>query len=655
MQGGNVTEATVPNPYIIGRAITDRDRFFGRGELFQFINDQLHAGGRVILLIGQRRIGKSTILHQVPNFIDQEQFLVVHFDLHGFARASVEELLAHIGQAMLERVWRKEGESSLVKGSVKLGTVHAFQEQVLPQVMEALGPRQLLLLLDEFDVLEAERGREEPHGLFQHLSELLARESTGRLKLMAVIGRQPHEVPGIVQLFKEAATYRIGRLERRDSEELVRKPVEGLVEIPQEAVDAVYGLAAGHPYLTQLLCYELFNRLRREGFHLPTRQDVESVVPQALVTGTAGLDWFYEGLPPLDRVVFSALCSDAEVAGEGRPRPPFYGLLDSEGVETSPGEVSGVLTRLVDWDLAQREPPYPATVELVRRWIAQAHPLVKAKEDLEWAHPRVEELCEEADRASRFGDHLEAGRLYRAALELNRNHLPSLLGLSRVHLARDEHADALTFSVRAYKLDRYRGRERLVQALTAFGNPLLRPARIWDSARVTWCLLMAQLVEPSAETEALLAQVAGDPPRSWERVLEGFMAAAIEDRVHFLGFDAINLILEEVLRFPDPGVRAATVRGLARWAAQLNEESLWRMERSVSWLERAVHDPDEGVRREAARALGSYRAAARRYRGWSRWLWYPRAFLLIPIVVISAGVGRVSGIVRWMFGRYFTR
>lgn len=49
-----------PNPYQIGDPITDPNKFFGREPEFRRINDGLQNNEQLILLYGQRRIGKSS-------------------------------------------------------------------------------------------------------------------------------------------------------------------------------------------------------------------------------------------------------------------------------------------------------------------------------------------------------------------------------------------------------------------------------------------------------------------------------------------------------------------------------------------------------------------------------------------------------------------
>ncbi|NEQ88208.1 MAG: ATP-binding protein, partial [Moorea sp. SIO2I5] len=83
------------NPYIINRPIdyNDQDLFWGRGSLFQFIEDNLRNKTKVIILYGQRRIGKSSLLHHIPKSVNLNQFAFVPFDLESYSHKSLGEIL----------------------------------------------------------------------------------------------------------------------------------------------------------------------------------------------------------------------------------------------------------------------------------------------------------------------------------------------------------------------------------------------------------------------------------------------------------------------------------------------------------------------------------------------------------------------------------
>ncbi|NEO65678.1 MAG: ATP-binding protein, partial [Moorea sp. SIO4G2] len=96
--------STVPrNPYIIGRPIDENDPelFWGRRSLFRFIEDNLRNKTKVMIVYGQRRIGKSSILRHIPKSVDLDNFAFVPFDLESYSHKSLGEVLEELATEIL--------------------------------------------------------------------------------------------------------------------------------------------------------------------------------------------------------------------------------------------------------------------------------------------------------------------------------------------------------------------------------------------------------------------------------------------------------------------------------------------------------------------------------------------------------------------------
>ncbi|MFN6534833.1 MAG: ATP-binding protein, partial [Nostoc sp. EkiNYC01] len=77
----NSHNSYIRNPYIVGRPVQMPDEFFGRAMLLRTIADSLQQNAQFILLHGQRRIGKSSVLRNIPLFVSQDEFVFVPCDL----------------------------------------------------------------------------------------------------------------------------------------------------------------------------------------------------------------------------------------------------------------------------------------------------------------------------------------------------------------------------------------------------------------------------------------------------------------------------------------------------------------------------------------------------------------------------------------------
>ncbi len=77
----------IPNPYMAGGPVRSEEMFFGREEDFKFVDNKLKTEkeGIVIVFYGQRRIGKTSLLHQLLNGRLGEGFMPVLIDMQEMA------------------------------------------------------------------------------------------------------------------------------------------------------------------------------------------------------------------------------------------------------------------------------------------------------------------------------------------------------------------------------------------------------------------------------------------------------------------------------------------------------------------------------------------------------------------------------------------
>lgn len=469
----NGARAQRNNPYIIGRPIKEReeDRFFGRESLFLFIEDNLKQNVRVILLHGQRRIGKSSVLKQISNFVVQDGFVFVSFDLQNKAQLSLNQILYELAQGIVEQFELENRIESPTLADLE-GKPDRFSHQFLPNVYQALGEKNLVLLLDEFDVLHDSNIIDKGWGFFRYLERLLRQH--GKLFLIPVVGRDLGDMPALLGLFGRPPTQEIGFLDELSAKRLITQPVRGLLEYEQEALQAILKLSAGHPYFTQVICWTLFQRARQQQNWQVTRDDVESIVDEAIHHAEGGLAWFWDGLPISERVILSAVAESQRRAIETEqwvPEEPLT-LLKKHGVVQTEPLVQAV-NRLADKGFLD-DIRFRVKVELVRCWLVQRHPLQREIEELENVEQSEEtnRLYEVATELYRQGKKPNALALYEQVLALNPNHFSTLLKLAEGYLEVEEFKRAVELYTRAYKVNPIQNKERLLQALETYGHKL---------------------------------------------------------------------------------------------------------------------------------------------------------------------------------------
>jgi Tol biopolymer transport system component len=469
-----------PNPYIAGPPLTGEAGFFGRADIFRFVHDTLTHDQKVIVLFGQRRIGKTSLLHQLQRPMHTPPgFHPVYFDLQGKASQPLAEVLDELAQEIAASFdFFPSAQDFGIAGDAA-----DFDRLFLPAVYDALGGEKLLLLFDEFDVLgEESPTRAAVSTLFPYLQELT--EKAPKLAFIFVVGRRLEDLPSYYgSIFKSAHFHRVSLLDQADAERLITEPAAGVLEYEPAAIETILSLTANHPYLTQVLCFELFSYMRRQDRHRVTPRDAAKVLDGAIRRGETGLVWFWNGLPQAERFIFSAIAHVTDEHGSAT-RDEIRQVLRQHGVEFLGIELVNAPDRLVEWEMLRETEPgrYAFVVEMVRRWVADKHPVEEAKRELEHAVPRATYLYEAGRSAQDEADLEAAMRHFRDALRANPAHLRARLALAFALLEKGQLEEALGEFEGAYKLDPDSARDGWVKTLMELGQKATAEGR-WRDAQ----------------------------------------------------------------------------------------------------------------------------------------------------------------------------
>jgi GAF domain-containing protein len=268
------------NPYIVGAPVLKPEMCFGREPLFKKLFSVLHQNS--LLLHGERRIGKTTILRQLKTRLQAAadpdyRFRPVYIDLQGleepaFFHTIMEEVLAHFGKRANDVPLRYSPRRSAYSG-------RDFQHDLREVITALCGPQpdgridRLVLLMDEADVMYQfdERMLQEFRRIFMndyaaYLSVVFAAVEIQRRW-------QRYESP-FYNLFQQIL---IPPLTRADTELLARNPVRGRYDYQEPAIDQIYRISGGRPMKVQQLCMEAINYIREQSRTVVTADDIERV------------------------------------------------------------------------------------------------------------------------------------------------------------------------------------------------------------------------------------------------------------------------------------------------------------------------------------------------------------------------------------------
>jgi hypothetical protein len=363
----------IDSPYIIGVPLTQQQEIFiGRADISARI-EQLLLDRRQppLLLYGQRRVGKTSLLHNLGRLLPST-IVPLFVDLQGPASRAQNDagFLYNMARAMVRsaRQQRHLELPPLARETLAADPFTAFDEW-LDELETALGEGMALLMLDEFEVLDTAltQSRFNSDAILGTLRHLI--QHRPQFKVLLSGSHTLDEFQRWSSYLINVQVIHIGYLKDEEAQQLIETPVDQFaLRYEPAASQRILALTRGHPFLIQLLCAEVVaekNEQSPSQRRLARVADVETAVPAALDHGS----FFFADIEQnqVDNVGREVLRLIA-AQGEGNPAPRQT-LVD---YVPSLLALEEALVALQHRELIEPlDGGYRFQVELVRRWFAE--------------------------------------------------------------------------------------------------------------------------------------------------------------------------------------------------------------------------------------------------------------------------------------------
>jgi hypothetical protein len=314
----------IPNPYVVGTPLeTGSPLFFGREDLVTSVQENLAAGHRNnLVLIGQRRTGKTSFLKQLPARLD-EIYLPVYLDgqtlgldpgLPNFFLNLATEIAFALDDGGFEIALPELGDFTESPAA-------AFEHDFLARARAEIDGRHLLIMFDEFEELESavDRGNLEP-SVFGFLRHLIQHSPD-----LTVIFCGTHRLEELASdywsvLFNISLYQEVGFLKKSEAMRLIQEPVATYgMQYDDLTLDKMWRVTAGHPYFLQLLCHSLVNRHNRTEQSYVTVSDLNAALDEILASGEAHFVYLWTEATDHERLALTALSRMIPLTGRATP------------------------------------------------------------------------------------------------------------------------------------------------------------------------------------------------------------------------------------------------------------------------------------------------------------------------------------------------
>lgn len=310
----------IKNPYAEyaqGGIVGEKDMFYGRGELINKVATvicEAHSQSKSIMIYGEKRAGKSSVLHHLSKELAKDPDLLV-LDLGSLGGilddTEVSLLRLFLGSILIELEFAIEDEVRKGRSQLQISFPNSIEfyehpaslvyfQELLTRFNRAAANAQdwqgvrIVLLIDEFSYLyDLSVKKRLPEDFMKNWKALLQQNlfsvvlvgQDGMLKFKQLF---PNE-------FAVMQDERVNYLHPDDAVKLIDEPIRignrsGESRYREKAIARIVDLTAGSPFYIQIICNRLVEYMNSKRATLVTEAYVEQVKNE-LIQGVNPLNW----------------------------------------------------------------------------------------------------------------------------------------------------------------------------------------------------------------------------------------------------------------------------------------------------------------------------------------------------------------------------
>ncbi|MCP4155931.1 MAG: hypothetical protein GY757_49860, partial [bacterium] len=470
------------NPFNTGSPARG-EGFLGRQTVVHSIHSFLRNQTQFnLLLFGQRRIGKTSLLRRLqdePELVDMA--VPVYFNLQDKASIELPRLLFEIADRLIVDL---ELDMDLKAGEFEAGKASFyFQNSFIPRLVKLLpDKKQLLLLFDEFDVLGGTEDVEDDATVDTFASrqfipftaslieEIQAKEYP--IKFIFAIGRsyKDLEPKRFGQIMKFGPQEELSYFSKEETLELLQLPGNDL-PFDEEAIDEIYSLTFGHPYFTQCLASKSFDAAEKNNSGSVTGSIVREQLISSIKSFSSGVYWIWDSLSAAQQVVLFLI---ALLKEEKHPITvkTIREKAAAQDVVPAVENLPQILDKLETFKFIEKlkSGEYDFYVEFIRKWIAGEVSEAEIAKLLDLLDEEIEFRLNNARYFFRKKDYKSAILHYKEILDRFPYHFEALFHMGRCfNNLKDKNKKnlekAIEFYQRAYNLNRRRTKKEYLKLL----------------------------------------------------------------------------------------------------------------------------------------------------------------------------------------------
>ena len=354
------TSEEIPNPYIFGNPVRPDDKsrlFVGRRDIIEDIESNLSNVSQkpTLFLYGRRRVGKSSVLVNLPRFLGK-QYIPAYIDCQD---VRTRESLASFCHTLSRSISNSSNDRDF---SIEYPPLESFQKSPFTtlgnwfdRIEKTIETKDKLILiaLDEYERLEESILKGDLS--IEILDQL--RNIIQHRKYFVVLITGSKELNELELNWSDylisAKTIKLGYLSKEDARILITNPIDDFSlnyhgGANGGVVNKIIDVTSCQPYLVQALCFELVNYLNTQNRKEAIINDIDAAIEKVLISAN---NYFY--------YIWDLECSEKEKEFLKR-------LMDNLPIDGNEAEINSLMEKEI---IEKVNGDYKFKVELLKKWI----------------------------------------------------------------------------------------------------------------------------------------------------------------------------------------------------------------------------------------------------------------------------------------------
>jgi len=432
------------NPYITTRFVSGGDFFNREEEISQILTSLESEDDNVIIIEGQKRIGKTSLLRHLEQRIlirlpqeNSQEFGIVQTQTQTYFPIFLN-METYLGKtdALINF------QSAIIKDIEKFFKISfpdqdLFEpDQLILYVSNTLKEKKLtgIILFDEFDLLSTQTSVEVIN-ILNWLNEVFIITRSQQLKWILSFGKKLSRLTvSYDPIVKSRIPVRLSLFDKEWTEQILKSPK--LFQFQTNAIAEIYSLTRGHPLLVQAFGSSLFRDIYIEENRTTIKvSDVHNITRKVLNDRSSAILSIVR-VPEVEKNLLLAISILRQDKGKIANLKSITEILGQQKISIKIEEVTMAVNHLKNWEILKGDSQsLNFIVPLIQRWIYENWSFV-SKENIEEFSDFNQELAENryqiAKRAEERQMYDQAKINYEQAIDYFPAHLDSWEGLLRL-------------------------------------------------------------------------------------------------------------------------------------------------------------------------------------------------------------------------------